>query len=351
MKILGNLMVIAGLVLLLANIAYAPGSSSSASSVADTYYTDCALNVSLVNQNPYPAQPDSYVDVVFQVNWMQNYVCNGSRFELIKSYPFSLDSNDWVRVLPDDTYIQDYKKAWMVPYKLRVDKDALYGDTEVKVQYSPGIWKNGTPTIKKFNITIQDSRTMFDAVLQQIQGSDVSIAITNAGKYAANSVIVRIPEQDDFMVIGTDGQMVGNLASGDYTVVSFTISPKSAQGGFRNASLRNQSNAVPSPRKLKFDVYYTDNIGERRVVNMELPYSVSGNYSMMNYSGFRTNGNVRSSSAKSNSSAILLIAAIVFIIVVLAIYLKFFRHRWKKAERTRQKDEVPDWIKNAKAKK
>jgi hypothetical protein len=47
-----------------------------------------------------------------------------------------------------------------------------------------------------------------------------------------------------------------------------------------------------------------------------------------------------------------LIGAIVFVIVVLVIYLKFFRHRWKKAERTQQKkDEVPDWVKNAKAKK
>jgi len=30
--------------------------------------------------------------------------------------------------------------------------------------------------------------------------------------------------------------------------------------------------------KLKFDIYYTDNIGERRVVDMELPLKLSSNF-------------------------------------------------------------------------
>jgi len=358
MKILKNLIIIAGLIVLLANIAYAPGSSNSASSAADSYYVGCALNVSLVNQNPYPAQPDSYVDVVFQVNWLQNYVCNGSRFELIPSYPFSLDGNDSLRVLPDDLYIQSNKEDWMIPYKLRVDKDALDGNNEIEVRYSPGLWENGTLMYRKFNISVQDARTMFDAVLQEIQGSEVSIAIANAGKYAANSVVVRIPEQEDFMVTGTDGQMVGNLESGDYTVVGFSISEKFAQAGLRNASQQARPREpgminMTSSKKLKFDIYYTDNIGERRVVNMEVPYSTKTNLSMMGNSSMRRNGNFQGAtgSNSSKSSGTFLIIAIVCIVAVLIIYLKFFRHPGKKREELLRKgrSEEPEWVRSAKA--
>ena len=352
MKISRCIMLIAG-VLLLINISYAIGTSSVSSGAK--YFTDCALNATLVNQNPYPAQPDSYVDIVFQVSWLQNYVCNGSRFELVMSYPFSLDENNSLRILPTDTYVQDYKTDWMVPYHLRVDKDALDGDAEVEVRYSPGIWGNDTPSIKKFNITIEDARTAFDAVLQDIQGSDVSIAIANSGKYAANSVVVRIPQQEDFTVSGTDGQMVGNLASGDYTVVGFSISQKLTQNGFRNASFRNMSNAGfinQSPRKLKFDIYYTDNIGERRIVNMELPYIVSGNSSIGIRNSSATNGNFqgRTSGSAGSSSGILLVVAIACIAAVFIVYMKFFRHPKNKAEKPQKKDEVPDWIKKSRGK-
>lgn len=334
------------IILLSINVSHGAGLGAT-TSVADNYYVNCALNVSLVNQDPYPAQPNSYVNIVFQVSWLQNYVCNGSRFELVQSYPFSLDGNDWVRILPDDTYIQDYKKDWMVPYRLRIDKDALDGDAEVEVHYSPGIWDNSTPAIKKFNITIRDARTIFDAVLQDVSGSEVSIAIANAGKYAANAVVVRVPQQDDFLVTGTDGQMVGNLAAGDYTVVSFSIAPKAA-GFSRNASIGNAS-FRQGPRDLKLEIYYTDNIGIRRVVNISLPYaaaSTNGNFSAR----LRNSSAAGSFATRSgnNSSAVCIIVAMAAIAAVSVVYFKFFRRPKEKPQH--KKDEVPDWIRKSRGK-
>lgn len=354
MKTLKNISIImltVIIILIAANVTNAQSKSSS----SDKYFIGCAMNVTMVNQNPYPAQPDSYVDVVFQVSWLQNYVCNGSRFELVTDYPFSLDSQSAARLLPDDTYIQDYKKDWMVPYKLRVDKDALDGDNEIEVKYSPGIWPNETPMTQKFNIKIEDARTDFDAVLQDITGSDVSIAIANSGKYTANSVVVRIPEQENFVVDGTDGQMVGNLESGDYTVVGFTITQKEFAGSNfsknSNFSRTQQMPQNPSQKTLKFDIYYTDNIGERRVVNMELPFKTnSGNqtaaFSRGNFQGTRS---ATTGTASSSSSGTLLIGAIAFIVIVSIVYL-IIRRRSKKKGKSNEKGETPDWMKNAKAK-
>ena len=352
MKFSKYIIIAAAIALVMINFANA----QSKTSVAHSYYTDCAMNVSLINQNPNPAQPDSYVDVVFQVNWLQNYVCNGSTFELVSSYPFSLDDNaSTVRSLPADTYVPDYSKDWMIPYHLRVDKDALDGNTKVKVLYSPGIWGNETPSIRWFNLTVQVARTNFDAVLQDIQGSSVSIAIANSGKYTANSVVVRVPEQQDFTVTGTDGQMVGNLASGDYTVVGFTVVPKgvpsnfSRQSNFSRSNVANVSRSPASPQTLKFDIYYTDNIGERRIVNMSLPFKTTATNGTFSFSRNGSTSARTATRSSSSSSPTLLIVAVVCIIAGSAIYL-FIRRRSKAKKRDSEKGEVPEWVRNVKAK-
>ena len=155
----------------------------------------CNLEVSLINQDPYPAIPNAYVKVVFQISGVSNPNCEGARFELIPNYPFSLDENNSLRVLEGNTWISDYKNEWMIPYQIKIDKDALDGNNSIDVRYNNGKSNPDSYYIKKFNIEIKDSRTTFDAVIQEISGNDVSIAIANTGKYAANSVVVRIPEQ------------------------------------------------------------------------------------------------------------------------------------------------------------
>jgi len=307
----------------------------------------CNLKVSLINQDPYPAIPNSYVDIVFQVSGVQNPNCDGARFELIPAYPFSLDENDSMRVLNGATYTAENKNEWMISYKLRVDKDALDGNNSIEVHYTHGKSDPNVYYTKKFDIKIRDSRTTFDAVIQEISGNDVSIAIANVGKYTANSVVVRIPEQEYFMASGTNGQMVGNLESGDYTIVSFNILPKG--NNFRNIT----KGITPIPqdsKKLKFDIYYTDNIGERRIVNMELPLNLVGNFSLQgrNFAGMKKNAE----SANSFWSK-----WYVWLILLIVLLLGYgFYNKYKRKIKTlvlHKKDfseEIPDWVRNAKEK-
>jgi len=320
----------------------------------------CNPGIKLINQDPNPAIPDSYVKVLFEITGLGN--CNkGYAVKLNPEYPFSLDSNSSdVFTIEGNPYAPGYKNTWMIPYQIRIASDALEGDYSLKLDYHEGSDKFFVDyTEKEFNITILDSRTKFDAVIQEISGSDVSIAIANIGKYAANSVVVRIPEQESFSVSGTDGQMVGNLESGDYTIVGFSVSPK---GTFsRNVSRTNtQTNSQqPSSNELKFDIYYTDNIGERRIVNMELPLNM-GNSSMIGAGNFAGRGTTRTSSSWSNWYTL------IIILVVLAgayfIYRRYpkqtkdFLNKIKsKTKKGAKKEEsivqdihkVPDWVKNA----
>lgn len=284
----------------------------------------CNLDITLVNQDPYPAMPDAYVDIVFQVSGLQDPRCNGAKMELIPSYPFSLDNNDGYRSIKGTTFTKDAKNEWLVPYKLRVNKDALDGPTDIKVGYAPGY--SDEYITKVFNITVQDSRTNFDAVIQENTGSEVSIALANTGKFTANSVIVKIPEQESFKATGTDGQMVGNLESGDYTIVSFAVSPK-GRGGI-----------------LKFDIYYTDNIGERRIINMELPMSVNSNALSMQRFGATAVGKTTTSSWSSWYTYI------IILVVLIGIYVAYKKKWFRKIKSDSMTKNAPDWVKNSKDK-
>jgi hypothetical protein len=343
-----NLLILTGLVLtivLILNINLVFASS----------VIQCNPTIKLVSQDPSPAVPNDYVKVLFEVTDLGN--CDGFAVKLNPKYPFSLDPDtNAVQTIESNPSALDYKDVWTVPYKIRIDSAAFDGDYSLKLQYHEGSDENfNSYAEKSFNMSIQDSRTDFDAVIQESTSSQVSIAIANTGKYTANSVIVRIPEQNDFVAVGTDGQMVGNLDSGDYTIVGFSISSKRAAGAYQNASrgLRMVNNSSPSQSELKFDVYYTDNIGQRRIVNMNLPLIESaGNFSQStgNFSSRRT--------APSTSPWYLSWIFWVIIAILIAVYILYKKNprRFKNLLKRKgsandpSSDKIPEWIRNAKEK-
>ena len=298
--------------------------------------SECRLNITMINQDPYPAIPGDYVKVVFQVSGVQNPSCGGVKFELIPSYPFSIDGGESTKTLEGSTWVADYNTYWMIPYKLRVDKGALDGESEIEVRYSVG--NSNLYIQKEFSITIEDSRTNFDAVIQESTTSEVSIAIANIGKYIANSVVVRIPEQENFRATGIDGQMVGNLDAGDYTIVSFSVSPKRIMTG--NRTMQSSSN-------LKFDIYYTDGIGERRIVNMELPLAMENSNitAATNIANFAGRTNNRTSGFKW--TVWYTGATIALVLIILSFIIHKIR---KKKHHKNNKQDDPDWIKKSKEK-
>ena len=315
---------------------------------ADIYHSSCSPQIKIVSQDPAAAVPNEYVKVVFEFSNMDN--CDGMAAKLISEYPFSLDSDsDSVQTLEGNPHANGYSDVWTVPYKIRVADDALDGDYDLKLSYHEGSGSDFSfAFVKDFNITIEDVHTNFDAVIQGVSGSDVSIAIANVGKYAANAMVVRIPEQEYFRATDTNGQMVGNLDSGDYSVVSFALSSV-MQRGFNV----NKSSAGQKP-VLKFDIYYTDSIGKRRIVNMELPLSLSGgNSSTLN--GAPAFGPRARKSKWSGwyTFAIIMLALIIFFVILNRHNKKikqFMQKKFNKKNSTNNSGAVPDWIKNAKGK-
>ncbi|MCH9029299.1 MAG: hypothetical protein IH819_06710 [Bacteroidetes bacterium] len=90
----------------------------------------------MINQYPDPVNPGEYVEVRWKV------VNNGTEdaknvvFEIVPEYPFSLDpgvsaTKDLINVWG----LQKGKEGVILYYKLRVDKDAVEGDADLRLRY------------------------------------------------------------------------------------------------------------------------------------------------------------------------------------------------------------------------
>ncbi|MBK5190736.1 MAG: COG1361 S-layer family protein [Methanosarcinales archaeon] len=134
--------------------------------------------------------------------------------------------------------------------------------------------------------------TDFDVTVSESSDSRTSFSVANIGNNPAYSVTVKIPEQEQFAVQGSTASIVGNLDEGDYTIVSFQVTPASQRFGGTGApdlsqqeqlseeerqKLReefSQRNASQS-NNLQVAIDYTDTTGIRRTVEKTVPIQLT----------------------------------------------------------------------------
>ena len=277
--------------------------SSSGAIYTDTTY----VKTTFASQNPSLADPGGYVDLLFKVENRGTKDAENVTLELIPEYPFSLDPGvNATQELYTIKGLQIGDNAFLVKYKLKVDKDAVNGDNEIKLKYSEN--DGSVYYIQTFNITVSNPRTDFGIVAQDSS----TLAIANIGASVASSVIVRIPDQQNFRVNGSSAVILGNLNAGDYTLATFQIS-----------SIRSP-NASISGNSLTVEISYTDILGIRRTLLKDVSYGFGGS-GFGNITGRFTQG----SQSILPSNGILYIAIGVVGIVAIVIIIKI-RTRKKK---------------------
>ena len=122
--------------------------------------TSYIMKVTMINQMPDPAEPGKYVDLRFKFENNGSEVAENIEAEILPQYPFSLDAGEsTVKSLGSINPQQKGDNGVIIKYRLRVDKDALEGQTEIKLRYrmNNGIWI----TLPEFKVNIQP----FDAIL------------------------------------------------------------------------------------------------------------------------------------------------------------------------------------------
>lgn len=308
-------------------------------SLAFCIYSVSAIDVSVDNYYPTPAQAGDYFTVWLTVANNEASPVSNAIVRFKDAYPFSLDPTE------NKDFSTDIAANSVVlkQFKVRVDQAAVEGTNDMLFEYAN--CPSCVFTEKSLPITVVEYQTTFDAVLQQITSDGVFIAIANIGKNAANAITVRIPEQEYFKTDLTSASIVGNLASGDYTIAGFKISPKyatnqtlpaeagSGQAGFRTrtAQSANQTASRLAESSVSHDLVvqidYTDVFGVRRTVIKQIPLNSA---SLSGVSASTLAARTSSKTGTSPLSDTWFWVTVVLALVVIGIWLKGFYKRRKR---------------------
>jgi hypothetical protein len=257
----------------------------------------CAPNITLLNQDPYPAVPGEYVKLVFQVNGISMSECGDMTVRLVKDYPLIFDPTDsGIKKFNKVDYLKDYNTNLVVPFKVRIDENALSGANSIEVQVQN---KNGAITSKKFDLEVRDTKTDFQVFVYDYDylTNEITFQILNIGDSDIEALTMEIPKQENIIVKGSNIEIVGDLDSNEYTTVDFE--------------------ARPNDGKIQVNLYYSDEINVRRKLTEEVVFDSSY---------FQERFSVK----KSTSGW----AYAFWILVIVWIVLFFLRRRKKKKEKS-----------------
>jgi len=219
-----------------------------------TALSTCGLGVKLINQDPYPAVPGDYVKLVFQVDGLLSSTnCNDITFNLLSDYPIALDPGaNGTRVFKKIEYIKDYKTSILVPYKVRINKDALDGKTPIEIKVQS---RGDAPFSKTFNISVNDVRAKFDVYIKNYDYStnQMTLEVLNIGDSKIEAVTVQIPKQNTIQIKGSAKVIIGDLDSNEYTSADFEA-------------------AFPHNENFKVNISYSDSINVRRSVEKTVTF-------------------------------------------------------------------------------
>jgi hypothetical protein len=208
---------------------------------------NCNLDVTLVNQDPYPAVPGDLVKVVFQVSGIDSTECGDLEFAIKEDFPFSLDpSSKNYYSLKAGTYTKDYSSYFLAPFKIRVAEDALDGENPIEFRYKSSKQYLNSYLSKTFNIEVNDVRADFEVFVKNYDSSTntITFELLNIGKEDIEAVTVEVPDQEDVTVKGANRNIVGDLNSNEDTTADFEL--------------------ASTVDKIKLNIYYSDATGERR---------------------------------------------------------------------------------------
>ena len=258
---------------------------------------DCNLQVLMISQDPYPATPGEYVKVVFQVEGISDSKCGQIEVELLEKYPISFDEpNESLITFRSGGYKKDFSSFLTAAFKVRVDENALDGDTPIEIRTKIGF--TSAYIIKQFLLNIEDSKIDFEVHVKDYDYDTniVTFEILNIGKSDVEALTVEIPKQDNIEIKGPNRNIVGDIDSNEFSTVDFEATIKNGE--------------------IKMNIIYTDNIDVRRTIEKSVEFDSS--YFLD-----------RKADQKTTSK----LNYVFGVIVILAIGYYFYRRQKKKKER------------------
>jgi|TARA_Y100000310_G_scaffold156912_1_gene156324 hypothetical protein len=217
----------------------------------------CNLEISMLNQDPYPAVPGDYVKIVFQVKGVENVECGKVTFSLLEKYPISFDPDTESTIqVSSGTSTKDFQSFLMVPYKVRVDENALDGDNPIEVSYSNAVGEDSYLT-KQFDLNVEDVKADFEIFVKNYDYSTniLTLEILNIADSDIEALTFEIPKQEGIIIKGASKNILGDLDSNEYTTADFE--------------------AISQEGDIQTTIHYTDKTGARRTLTKTVSFDSS----------------------------------------------------------------------------
>jgi len=256
----------------------------------------CDLNVTLLNQDPYPAVPGDYVKLVFQLEGIDDPDCSDITFDILTNYPIEFNPGEsGLRTFRRVNYLKDYESNILIPYEVRINKDALDGANPIEVRVQS---KGSAPLSKTLDIEVDDVRADFEIYVKDYSyaTNEITLEILNIESSDVEALTVEIPKQDSIEVKGANRIVVGDLDSNEYTTADF------------EASL--------SDGEFKINLIYSDTINTRRTVEKTVSFD----------SLYFTD---RKADMKTTSKTTYIVYAVILVLVLWWIIKKFKKKKKK----------------------
>ena len=123
------------------------------------------IAVTLINQEPDPAEPGQYIDVRFKFANNGSGVAENVQVEILPQYPFSLLPGDKAaRNIGTLQSMQRGDAGAIVKYRLKVDKDAIEGENDLKIKYKIEGYDWVEPEEFKMSVRTHDAVLSVDSV-------------------------------------------------------------------------------------------------------------------------------------------------------------------------------------------
>src|SRR3989338_7143548 len=150
------------------------------------------IAVTLINQEPDPAEPGKYVDVRFKFDNNGSGEARNVIVELLPEYPFSLDAEaSAARNIGTIQSMQRGDVGIIVKYRLRVDKNAVEGENDLRIRYKIEGYSWIGP--EEFKVDVQTN----DAILSV---DSVSLGKKSLEPGASNTVKIKVSNDADSML-------------------------------------------------------------------------------------------------------------------------------------------------------
>jgi len=215
----------------------------------------CNLDISLVNQDPYPAVPGDYVKLLFQVDGIDSTDCNDITFNVLEDYPITFNPGETgLRVFRKVDYVKDFESNLLIPIEVRIDENALDGTNPIEARVQS---KGDAPFSKTFDLEVDDVKADFEVYVKDYNyaTNELTLEILNIEASDVEALSVEIPKQDSIEVKGAKRIVVGDLDSNEYTSADFE--------------------AVPSDGEFTVSLTYSDTINTRRTVEKTVSFDSS----------------------------------------------------------------------------